>query len=346
MKVGFWLKGATGKLAGTTLYKDSSTGQTVAREVVTPANPKTDKQLLQRVVMHTVGSSFAKMKEIVDHSFEGFKKGRDTQSYYIQQNIMWLRQRISQQMKKGYTLEEISGFQPLGQKGFVANEYQVSMGSLPRVQAKWGDADGVVAAIKENTYQAVIDALKLQRGDQLTFLVLYEEGYNNMTFRFARVILDPTNADGTSAALGTAFLKDGAINLPSVRNEGSLTYSIDSTGLHFNFGEEPIYAVAVIVSREAGDGKWLRSTEYLAVEGVEGYDLQYCIDAAKAGTTTTINMKNPVYLNNAGVNSTAASTEGGGGLPGGGGSESGTGQQGGGLPGGGLPGGGSESQEP
>lgn len=74
MKVGFWLKGATGKLAGTTLYKDSSTGETVAREVVTPANPKTDKQLIQRVVMHTVGSSFSKMREIVDHSFEGFKR--------------------------------------------------------------------------------------------------------------------------------------------------------------------------------------------------------------------------------------------------------------------------------
>lgn len=335
MKVGFWLKGATGKLAGTTLYKDSSTGETVAREVVTPANPKTDKQLLQRVVMHTVGSSFAKMKEIVDHSFEGFKKGRDTQSYYIQQNIMWLRQRISQQIKSGYTLEEINGFLPLKQKGFVANEYQVSMGSLPRVKATWGDADGVVAAITTNTYQAVIDALGLQRGDQLTFLVLYEQGYNNMTFHYARVILDPTNADGTSAALSSAFITNGAINLPSVRNEGSLTYSIDSTGLHFNFGEESIYAVAVIVSREAGDGKWLRSTEYLAVEGVEGYDLQTCIDSAKAGTTTTINMTNPVYLNNAGVNSTAATTEGGGGLPGGGGSESGTGQQGGGLPTGG-----------
>ena len=341
MKVGFWLKGATGKLAGTTLYKDSSTGETVAREVVTPANPKTDKQLIQRVVMHTVASSFAKMKEIVDHSFEGFKKGRDTQSYYAQQNIMWLRRRISQQLQAGNTLEEIHGFLPLKEKGFVANEYQVSMGSLPRVRAAWGDADGVVAAITENTYQAVINALGLQRGDQLTFLVLYEQGYNNMAFRFARVILDPTNTDGTSAPLSSAFLTDGAINLPSVRNEGSLTYSIDSTGLHFNFGEEPIYGVAVIVSREAESGKWLRSTEYLAVEGVEGYDLQTCIDAAKAGTTTAISMPNAVYLNNAGVTSNASSTEGGGGLPSGGGSESGSS-----TTGGGLPSGGSEPSEP
>lgn len=338
MKVGFWLKGATGKLAGTTLYKDSSTGETVAREVVIPANPKTDKQLIQRVVMHTVGSSFAKMKEIVDHSFEGFKKGRDTQSYYIQQNIMWLRQRIRQAIQAGNTLEEIYGFLPLKEKGFVVNEYQVSMGSLPRVKATWGDADGVVAAITTNTYQAVIDALGLQRGDQLTFLVLdqpFGSSDNYIGFHYARIILDPTNADGTSAPLSTAFITDGAITLPSVRNEGSLTMSIDSTGLHFSNGNNTVLGVAVIVSREAGDGKWLRSTEYLAVEGVEGSNLQMCIDAAKAGTTTAINMPNEVYLNNAGVNSTAASTDGGGGLPGGGGSESGSGQQGGGLPGGG-----------
>ena len=39
-KVGFWLKGSTGKLAGTTLYKGAN-GETIQREVVSPSNPKT-----------------------------------------------------------------------------------------------------------------------------------------------------------------------------------------------------------------------------------------------------------------------------------------------------------------
>lgn len=240
---------------------------------------------------------------------------------------MWLRRRIRQLIQSGYTLEEINGFLPLKEKGFVANEYQLSMGSLPRIQAAWGDADGVIVAITENTYQAVINALGLQRGDQLTFLVLDEpfggSGSDKYVgFHYARVILDPTNADGTSAPLSSAFLTDGAINLPSVRNEGSLTISIDSTGLHFSNGDNTLLGVAVIASREAENGKWLRSTEYLAVEGVEGYSLQMCIDAAKAGTTTAISMPSSVYLNNAGVTSEAASSEeGGGGLPSGGGTE-------------------------
>ena len=48
-KVGFWLKGSTGKLAGTTLYKGAN-GETIQREIVSPSNPKTVGQNIQRVV--------------------------------------------------------------------------------------------------------------------------------------------------------------------------------------------------------------------------------------------------------------------------------------------------------
>ena len=70
-KVGsLWLKGSTGKLAGTTLYKGAD-GNTYQREIVTPSNPKTVAQNIQRVVMSTVGAAYRTMKEICDHSFEG-----------------------------------------------------------------------------------------------------------------------------------------------------------------------------------------------------------------------------------------------------------------------------------
>ena len=54
-KVGFWLKGSTGKLAGTTLYKGAN-GETIQREIVSPSNPKTMAQNIQRIVMSTVGA--------------------------------------------------------------------------------------------------------------------------------------------------------------------------------------------------------------------------------------------------------------------------------------------------
>ena len=51
-KTGFWLRGSNGKLAGATIYQQN--GETVMREVVSPTNPKTEKQIIQRIIMHTV----------------------------------------------------------------------------------------------------------------------------------------------------------------------------------------------------------------------------------------------------------------------------------------------------
>ncbi len=51
-KVGFWLKGA-----GTTLYKGAN-GETIQREIVSPSNPKTLAQNIQRIVMSTVGAAY------------------------------------------------------------------------------------------------------------------------------------------------------------------------------------------------------------------------------------------------------------------------------------------------
>ena len=48
MKTGFWLKGGKGKLAGATVYQQN--GETVMREVVSPTNPKTEKQIIQRII--------------------------------------------------------------------------------------------------------------------------------------------------------------------------------------------------------------------------------------------------------------------------------------------------------
>ena len=49
-KTGFWLKGATGKLAGAALQKGAN-GETIMREIVTPKNPQTEAQMIQRIVV-------------------------------------------------------------------------------------------------------------------------------------------------------------------------------------------------------------------------------------------------------------------------------------------------------
>ena len=310
-----FLKGANGKLAGATLYQ--SNGETVIRDIVTPANPKTEKQIIQRVIMHTVGQAYSLMSEICDHSFEGKKKGQECMSYFMQQNIAFARQQIATMQMAGTLFSQMYNFLPLGMKGFTPNQYQVAMGSLPQITPVIRDADpsaGYVQGIAGNTYADVISALNLQRGDQLTFLVIDRPQTNNVQsvrFSIARVILDPTNADFSQAPLSSAFVDgNGAINLPSVRNQGSFNFAIDSNGLRFAArSTTAVLACAVIVSRQNND-KWMRSTAYLTYPATEEYSLGQCIDMAERGVANPIYASEELYLNNAGEGGGSAAAAG------------------------------------
>lgn len=319
-KTGFWLRGAKGKLAGTTLYKDPTTGETIMREIVTPSNPKTDAQLMQRIIMHTIAASYGVMKEICDHSFEGMKPGRETMSYFMKQNIQRCREAVNTQLGDGLDLYEIYDFLKLGVKGYVSNQYQLSMGSLPQVDASMYSRPqgnnrvqsvGLVQGININTYAAVINALGLKRGDQLTFIGIRTTGARSAEFNFARVILDPTDPTTHEALpLSTAFLdENNKVNAPSVRNEGNFRFDIDANGLQFTpFGLSSLVGIsasAVIVSRKVGDA-WNRSNSYLAYDGFGRYSLGECLDAAKEGIQTNIYTPADLYLNNAGEGGGAA----------------------------------------
>ena len=305
-KAGFWLRGSKGKLAGATLYQ--SNGETIMREVVSPSNPKTDGQLLQRIVMHTVMGAYSAMKAICDHSFEGIKKGQNTMSYFMKQNVQFCREKIATMQQQGTTVYGMYNFAPLGIKGFTPNQYQVAMGSLPQITSYIKDDTtqyGYIAGFAANTYADVIKTLGLKRGDQLTFCIFQElsSAYGAKEFKFARVILDPTNADGTPADLSVAFIgANGKINLPSIRNEGNFYFS-------YNESNQVLFGVSsgvggpanfVIASRKGSDGNWMRSTTYMSyIESGISYNLGECLDMAKNGNTG-LYVNNPLYLNNAG----------------------------------------------
>ena len=304
MKGGFWLRGGNGKLAGTTVYQ--SNGETIVREVVSPSNPQTQQQMIQRIIMHTVGAAYSLLKEICDHSFEGIKKGRDTMAYFMKQNLQFCRDSVSTQVAEGAALSDIFSFSRLGRREVFMNQYQISMGSLPSVNVTIGlgsNAYAKVPAVSANTYKSVIESLGLKRGDQLTFLAVDHAGGSSAAggdrreFTFCRVILDPTNPDGSQASLESAFIADNKINLPSVRNEGEMEFGFDN-GVNFRTMEDRILdGVTVIVSRKVND-EWLRSTQYMVYNMDLGFSLGDCL--ADAQGTTQIYTPNEQYLNNAG----------------------------------------------
>ena len=323
-KVGFWLKGSTGKLAGTTLYKGAN-GETIQREIVSPSNPKTQAQNIQRVVMSTVGAAYSVMKAICDHSFEGVKKGQETMSLFMSENIQKCRAAIEEMQAQGVSFVNMFSFVPVGMKhAFAPNQYLVAMGSLPQVKTAWIE-DGTshivyptVQLITTNTYEEVINKLGLKRGDQLTFCTVKQGATIQETqFNFARVILDPTDENFMPLPLSTAFLDaDGHINKPSVRNEGKFKFLINASGLRYWYEdlyttEEDAVAAFVIVSRKEGD-TWKRSTTYVAYPGETSgaYSMQACLDMISNGAQHTIYAGSDQYLNNAGEGGGQAASEG------------------------------------
>lgn len=318
-KTGFWLNGSNGKLAGATMYKDGTSGETIIREVNKhPRNPKTDKQTIQRIIMNTVINAYSLMKKITDHSFEGQKAGRTTMGYFVKQNVQIARESIARMQNEGVDFYQMFNFNLLGERKFVANQYQVSMGSLPQIPVQYDTDLGlfIPGITNENsTYQDICDALGLVRGDQLTFL-LVGKGANQSVdqFAYARVILDPTDPEThLPLPMDTPFLvgTNVSVNCPSVRNEGVVKFVIDAElggMLYLNGGALRQSAGAVIASRQSGED-WLRSTAYLTYAENNDHSLGEAMDAAIYGGAN-IYASNSRYLNNAGQGGGVAAATG------------------------------------
>jgi hypothetical protein len=278
------------------------------------------------------------MKAICDHSFEGTKKGQETMSLFMSENIQKCRAAIEEMQSQGVAFLNMYSFVPVGMKhAFAPNQYLVAMGSLPRVTTTWvEDSESninyptIAALANKTTYGDVINALGLKRGDQLTFCTIKQgASIQESEFNFARVILDPTDPETfLPLTLDTAFLdENGKVNKPSVRNEGNFSFAAVAAGLRYWYEdmyttEEDAVAAFVIVSRKEGD-TWKRSTTYVAYPGetANAYSMQQCLDMIGNGAQHNIYSGSDQYLNNAGTGGGQAAADSGSGSGGEGGAD-------------------------
>lgn len=291
---------ARGKV-GSLVFSRSNGKQVVRAKADVVKNPKTEAQKIQRILLNTVAQAYSKMQAICDHSFENVKVGQDSMSYFMRQNINALRAKVAEAIAAGATMEEIFSFAPLGTALFVPNDYIISKGKLPKIDVADAASDEAMTALIANgTYEDVINAYGGQRGDQLTFVAVVGSDIDNCTFKFARIILNPTDANGNQLPLTTDFLSGTAVNAPNPRNEGTISFTTAASGLEFTFGDTYMFAAAVIVSRKGENETWQRSDATLVANSSSSelvYSLQYALDASDANNIDTPNAR---YLNNSG----------------------------------------------
>lgn len=306
---------ARGKV-GDIVFSRSNGEQVVRARAAVVKNPRSDAQMVQRVIMLTAVNAYSFAREIADHSIEGLGKGQQTMSAFVSAAVKKLRERITS------NYEGATAFTPVGSRYFAINSYQISKGSLPKV-AVVVDGTGVAKFYAGgNTYGDIISRYGLKRGDQLTFISIHEDADGNQLFAYSRIILDPRDANGDELPLTTAFAQNNAAVSANARNQGTfakLAFATD--GFEFSVGDaDTLQAAAVIVSRQASNGNWLRSTAHLVVRmgATYKYTMGECI-----ATGNGISIASDMYLNNAIRGGETVSAPAGGGNAGGGSSSGG-----------------------
>ena len=319
---------ARGKV-GSLVFSRQNGKQVTRAKAETVRNPQTEKQIVQRIILNTISQAYSRMAAITDHSFEGKSNPSENMAAFMKRNMNELRSKISRAVDAGNSFEEITNFAPIGTSNFVYNPLVISMGALPKIPviSVTSGTGAKTGAVTANTYQAVIDAFGLQRGDQLTFVNIVEDAQGNKYFYYSRVILNPVDAEGNNLPLSTEFINQGAIVSPSPKNEGQFAaLSFDTTGITFAVGNKAVKAAAVIVSREKGDGSYARSEATLVLDPNaidESVDMCTLQDAIDQFQENGVGLDNSKYLNNASSKGSAAGgsgSNGGGGSTGGGGS--------------------------
>lgn len=291
-KGNLFMGNASGKLADVVLYRNA--GAQVARlRVRNPKNPRSEAQLIQRVIQGTAAKAYSVLQAICNHAFEGKQSRTDNQSEFMRLNVARDRYRVNV-APMGW--RALTNFNSRDLVEPLANNYIVASGSLPEMQFST-DGEGYTLGAGANltagdTYQQICDKLGLQRGDQITIVsVTVAENGQMSDLNAARIILEPNDGDMSSVFLGTG----GAINKPNEKNEGNFTVAIGDGTLTISLAKSG-GAGTVIISRYAG-GKWLRSTArmFVAVNIQNAPTLGDAVDSWKTAVSSD------KYLNQAEV---------------------------------------------
>lgn len=298
--------GRAAKKLGNMVYYTMN-GKTYARARVEQVkNPKTAKQMAQRLIFTTAVRSRDALKSIVDHSFENKKYGSESLNYFMKRNLEILRARAS--ADNGLT----GSFNVPYGITMQANPLLVSQGTIPSMNYTFSEK-GITINIgsdKIYTIGKFLDANPtVRKGDQITILLLVpnanvEEAKTaggevvNPTHLIKMRITIPANIaddaifyDKNDNVFGSLLIVEGTENFDLEYNQSDLTF--------WTKDDEHGTCGCIIVSRPEGK-KWLRSTEYMKMnpnydDGL--YNFNDVLNTWMQGTTEIVGLEDNEYLN-------------------------------------------------
>ena len=300
--------GRAAKKLGNMVYYTMN-GKTYARARAEKVkNPKTPKQMAQRVIFTTTVRSRDALKSIVNHSFVNKKYGSESLNYFVKRNLEILRARAA--ADKGLT----GSFNVPYGITMQANPLLVSQGTIPSIQYSFTKDNGLVIPIgSDKNVVTISDFLStnrtIRKGDQITIMLLIPDAKVEEAVTAGGEVVNPTHLIKKRITI-PANIADDEVFFDIANGEfGSLliTEGVENFKLDVDHGvlsiwdrnEEYGVCGCIIVSRPDGK-KWLRSTEYMKMNpnyDDSMYNFNDVLNTWMQGTTKIVGLEDNEYLN-------------------------------------------------
>ena len=236
-------------------------GQQITKErVYKVKNPRTLQQMRQRMVMATVSAAYSYLKEICDHSFEGFGVGSPCMSEFMRLNLDALK-------TKAQNDAAVVAFNAFQDKNINPVPFMVAKGSLNEIVPTITDGKLSWSTPKNDadttTAEGIYAALGLNQGDMVTFILCGGDFVSNAALTFAPQPLAITrlraDKQGAVSSLADAFSVES-------NNQGNINVDFSlGSNIVFEATCDKLVMGAVIISRKAAD-KWLRSNATMVLK--------------------------------------------------------------------------------
>lgn len=234
-------------------------------------NPRTQAQMIQRMVMATASAAYAQMKEIVDHSFEGITYGQMNMSEFIRQNAKAIKASALDPANAKFA------FNPYRDRNLYGGEFIMSAGNASPIpagmaSASSGKGDETVvsfgnraAAAGDLTANALYGYLGIGVGDMCTICLIAKNDTDaSGIFAFVRLKAKASgNVALTQANFTTYFDVESNLQLTfkSV-GDGTIDFALATVGTV----EDGEVEFCAIHSLQSANG-WLRSSTVMSLNG-------------------------------------------------------------------------------
>lgn len=324
--VGIFAGEITGSV-GKVTFRRRNGENIVAQKMTQITNPRTEGQQVQRMKMYTCMKAYSYLKEICDHSFEGFSGKTDNMSRFMKLNLRMLTTDLSLT-----SADEYDGTNCYLRKGvnneMAQNDYIISDGSLRsnvyvKTDSNWPEGESDVTRINllanVNTGEFITqpdlinftvanlhELIGCEIGSQITIVNIFSA--KDPAMMLTRYVFKKESANkkvftqvDENFEIDNTVLDEGSSNIGGGARMVCITNKKRADGKYYlaldvpTLSTDPASASAFILSKKE-NGKWLRSTSSLTWQANEK-DVKYlpffALNSWNVGTNR--------YLNNATV---------------------------------------------